>query len=56
VADATLTFAAMKPGLARAAAAGWCGTVGIGSIGAPAAAVKAALAHHPGRRLQHGRE
>lgn len=42
VADATHTLAAMKVGLAREAARAWTGVVGVGSIGAPAAAVTAA--------------
>ncbi|MBX3407440.1 MAG: NAD(P)H-hydrate epimerase [Phycisphaeraceae bacterium] len=47
IADATLTLAAMKTGLQRASASRWAGEVGIGTIGAPVAAVRAALDTRP---------
>lgn len=39
IADATLTLAAMKTGLARPVSSAWTGAMGIGGIGAPAAAL-----------------
>lgn len=55
VADATLTLAAMKKGLQRASARHWAGEVGIGTIGAPAAAVRAALEDRPANRRRTSR-